>query len=305
MAEEIKVKRNTKDSVFADLFQDKKNLLKLYQALHPEDKDITEDELDIVTLDNVLTENLYNDLGLTVRGDKMLILTEAQATWTVNVIIRMLEYIAQSYREYFDKTGQSLYKSKPVIMPKPELYIIYVGERGSRPDIISLSKEFFNGMDIDIEVKAKVIYENDSEDIINQYIIFCKVFNEQRKLYGMTEFMLKETIRICKDRNILREYLISREKEVITIMTSLFDKERIMEIYAKDMAREAAKEAAKEAAEEAAKEATKKATNEVTKKNAALLLRKGRVSIDELAEFFPELSQDDIKELEEEVFQLK
>lgn len=168
MTEKIKVKRNTKDSVFADLFQDKKNLLKLYQALHLEDKEITEDELDIVTLDNVLTENLYNDLGLTVRGDKMLILTEAQATWTVNVIIRMLQYISQSYREYFDRTEQSLYKSKPVRMPRPELYIIYVGERGNRPDVVSLSKEFFDGMDTDIEVKAKVIYESDSEDIINQ-----------------------------------------------------------------------------------------------------------------------------------------
>lgn len=97
--------------------------------------------------------------------------------------------------------------------------------------------------------------------------------------------MLKETIRICKDRNILREYLISREKEVMTIMTSLFDDERIVEIYAKDMAREAEIKA--------------------TKKNAALMLKKGRVSVDELAEFFPNLSREDIKELEEEVFQLK
>ena len=285
MTEEIKVKRNTKDSVFVDLFQDKKNLLRLYQALHPEDKDITEDELDIVTLDNVLTENLYNDLGLTVRGDKMLILAEAQATWTINVLIRMLEYITQSYREYFDRTRQSLYKSKPVRMPKPELYIIYIGERGNKSDVVSLSKEFFNGMDIDIEVKAKVIYESDSEDIINQYIIFCKVFNEQRKLHGLTEFMIKETIRICKDRNVLREYLISREKEVVTIMTSLFDDEHIMEIYAQDMAREAAIETARG--------------------KAALMLKKGKLSIDELAEFFPELSQEDIKELEEEVLQLR
>ena len=48
--------------------------------------------------------------------------------------------------------------------------------------IIFLSKEFFNGADIDIEVKAKVIYESDTKDIINQYIIFCKVLDEQRKV---------------------------------------------------------------------------------------------------------------------------
>ncbi len=58
--------RTAKNSVFLDLFQDKKNLLKLYKTLHPEDTDATEDTLDIVTIDNVLTDNLYNDLGVMV-----------------------------------------------------------------------------------------------------------------------------------------------------------------------------------------------------------------------------------------------
>lgn len=56
-----------------------------------------------------------------------------------------------------------------------------------------------------------------TEDIINQYIISCKVFDEQRKLYGMTEQTVRETIRICKDRNVLKEYLMNREVEVVTI----------------------------------------------------------------------------------------
>ncbi len=47
--------RTTQNSVFWDLFQDKRNLLKLYKALHPEDTEATEDTLDIVTIDNVLT----------------------------------------------------------------------------------------------------------------------------------------------------------------------------------------------------------------------------------------------------------
>ena len=64
--QEVKAKRTAKNSVFLDLFQDKKNLLKLYKTLHPEDTDATEDTLDIVTIDNVLTDNLYNDLGVMV-----------------------------------------------------------------------------------------------------------------------------------------------------------------------------------------------------------------------------------------------
>ena len=76
--QEVKAKRTAKNSVFLDLFQDKKNLLALYQTLHPEDTDATEDTLDIVTIDNVLTDNLYNDLGIMVGNHKLLLLLEAQ-----------------------------------------------------------------------------------------------------------------------------------------------------------------------------------------------------------------------------------
>ena len=72
-------KRTAKNSVFLDLFQDKKNLLKLYKTLHPEDTDATEDTLSIVTIDNVLTDNLYNDLGIMVGNNRLLLLLESQS----------------------------------------------------------------------------------------------------------------------------------------------------------------------------------------------------------------------------------
>ena len=282
--QEVKAKRTAKNSVFLDLFQDKRNLLKLYQTLHPEDTDTTEDTLDIVTIDNVLTDNLYNDLGIMTGNNKLLLLLEAQSSWTVNILIRILLYLAQSYHEYFERTSQSLYKSTKVKMPKPELYIIYTGNKGKKPDIISLSQEFFDGADIDIEVKAKVIYESNTKDIINQYIIFCKVFDEQRKLYGMTKQAVKETIRICKDRNILREYLISREVEVVTIMMSLFDDEQIMRTYLKDAANTAAYEADRATAER--------------------MIKKGKMSLEDIADCVPTLSFEELKKIEAEVMQL-
>ena len=282
--QEAKAKRTAKNSVFLDLFQDKKNLLKLYKTLHPEDTDATEDTLDIVTIDNVLTDNLYNDLGIMAGNNRLLLLLEAQSSWTVNILIRILLYLAQGYHEYFERTSQSLYKSTKVKMPKPELYIIYTGNKGKKPDIISLSQEFFDGADIDIEVRAKVIYESDTEDIINQYIIFCKVFDEQRKLYGMTEQTVKETIRICKDRNILREYLISREVEVVTIMMSLFDDEQIMRTYLKDAANTAAYEADRATAER--------------------MIKKGKMSLEDIADCVPTLSLEELKKIEAEVMQL-
>lgn len=286
--QEVKAKRTAKNSVFLDLFQDKKNLLKLYKTLHPEDTDATEDTLDIVTIDNVLTDNLYNDLGIMVGNNRLLLLLEAQSSWTVNILIRILLYLAQSYHEYFERTSQSLYKSTKVKMPKPELYIIYTGNRGRKPDTISLSKEFFDGADIDIEVKAKVIYESETEDIINQYIIFCKVFDEQRKLYGMTEQTVRETIRICKDRNVLKEYLMNREMEVVTIMMSLFNDEQIMKTYWKDMENTL----------------TDKITHDKDRETAERMIKDGELSLEKIARYIPSLSMDELKELEAKIMQL-
>ena len=277
--EEVMAKRTAKNSVFLDLFQNKSYLLKLYKTLHPEDTTATEDSLTDVTITNVLTDNLYNDLGF-IANNKLMILVEAQSTWTVNILVRVLLYLAQSYHEYFQRTCQDYYKSKKVKMPKPELYVIFTGNKGRKPDKISLSKEFFEGADIDIEVKAKVIYESDTDDIINQYIIFCKVFNEQTKQHGMTRKAVTETIRICKDRNVLKEYLLDREKEVVTIMMSLFDSEQIMKSFIRSERHDADRETAER------------------------MIRKGKMSLEEIADYVPSLPLEELKELEAEIMQL-
>lgn len=224
------VKRTIKDSVFTDLFQDKKYLLQLYKALHPEDNDTTENGLTDITIKNVLTDNIYNDLGFVV-GDKLMILTEAQSTWTMNIIIRGLMYMVQTWHDYFNRTKQNLYKSRKVSLPKPELYVVFTGERKTRPLEVTLSQEFFGGRDCCIDVKVKMIYDGKEGDIINQYIIFTKVCNEQIRLHGRTREAIIEAIRICKDRNVLKEYLSKRESEVIDIMMVLYDEEEIMRSY--------------------------------------------------------------------------
>ena len=225
------MKRTIKDSVFADLFQDKKYLLQLYKALHPEDTDVTEDDLNDITIKNVLTDNIYNDLGFTV-GDKLMILVETQSSvWTVNIIVRALMYLVQTWHDYFERTKQNLYKSKKVQMPMPEIYVIFTGERKTKPSEISLSQEFFGGKECGIDVRVKMIYDGKEGDIINQYVLFTKICNEQMKEHGRTRKAVMEAIRICKNRDVLREYLSNRESEVVSIMMVLYDEEEIMRSY--------------------------------------------------------------------------
>ncbi len=279
-----KPKQKIKDSVFTNLFQDKKYLLLLYKTLHPEDSGVTEDDLKDVTLKHILVDADYNDLGFSV-GGRLVIMAESQSTWTLNIIIRALMYLIQTYHDFFKRTKQNLYGSKKVDMPKPEIYVIFTGEKPKNPpDAISLSKDFFDGERIAIDAEAKVLYQEDESNIIGQYIIFCKVYTEQRKKYGRTKKAITETIRICKGRNVLKEYLESKEQEVVDIMMTLFDEEYVLEAYAKE--REDNKE------------------KETERKTAERMIRKGKLSLEEIADYVPSLSQDDLKKIESDVIQL-
>ena len=106
-----------------------------------------------------------------------------------------------------------------------------MGDRKTRPEWIRLSEEFFEGNKEFLEVNVKVLYGEGKGDIISQYVDFTKVYNEQVKLHGKTREAVLETIRICKDRNVLSEYLSGREKEVINIMMGLFDQEKAVEQF--------------------------------------------------------------------------
>ena len=223
-------KRTIRDSVFSDLFGNKKYLLQLYQALHPEDTEATEDDLTDVTIQNVLTDDLYNDLGFR-NGDRVMILVESQSTWSVNIIIRVLLYLAQTWNEHIEETKQNRYGSRKLELPRPEFYVIFTGERQEKPEYLNLSKEFFDGKKGFLEARVKMLYGDGNGDIISQYVNFTKIYQEQARLLGRTVEAVRETIRICKDKDVLKEYLSAHEKEVVSIMMALFDQEKAVEQF--------------------------------------------------------------------------
>lgn len=225
---EIKMNQKSKDSVFCDIFSMPEYLFQLYKTIHPEDEDVTENDLSGLTLKTVLSEGIYNDLGFQVK-DRLMILVEAQSTWSPSIVIRSLIYLMQTLQEYFNDNDINLYKNNHIQFPKPELYVIYNKKRTNKPEYLSFQEEYFpEGCCID--AKVKVIYLDDSNSIINQYIKFCLVLDEQKKIYGRTKKAIEETIKICEEQDILVEYLKSRKVEVQNIMYTLFDQERINEL---------------------------------------------------------------------------
>lgn len=270
-------KHTIKDSVFTNLFQDKKYLLQLYKTLHPEDTQVSEDALSDITIHNIMTNDVYNDVGFMV-GEKLLILTEAQTTWTENIAVRILIYLMVTYQDYIKKTKQNVYRSKKIKLPRPELYVIYTGDRKERTEYISLADEFFEGQKTFLDAKIKVLYGSGQGDIISQYVTFTKVYDEQRKLHGRTRKAVTETIRICKDKNVLKEYLEEREKEVENIMLAMYDEKEILREYIESERYD-------------------------TEKEMAVQLLKEGLSVEQIARCSSALSVDEVRMLQEELAQ--
>lgn len=230
------MKRNIKDSVFTLMFKEPEYALQLYQVLHPEDTDVTEADCRVVTLENILTVGQHNDLGLLIR-DMLLVLTEAQSIFTLNIAPRMLMYVANSYKEHVEEHKLDLYGSKPVKLPRPELYVVYTGSKPDVPDVIHLSDLYEGEGSVDVHIR--VIRRTGTRDILDQYVRFCEIADENRKRYGRTAKAIEETLRQCREEDILTPFLASRQKEVHDIMVTLFDQEKVLEIHDYNVAREA------------------------------------------------------------------
>ncbi len=155
---------------------------------------MTEADCRLVTLENVLTTGMYNDVGIQVR-DILILLVEAQSVFSINTALRMLLYLATTYKEYVEERKLNLYGTSPVMIPRPELYVVYTGDHTDVPDVLQLSDLYEGPGAADVEVK--VLRGNGTGDIADQYVRFCKISDEERKEHGRSRKAIEETLRRC------------------------------------------------------------------------------------------------------------
>ena len=128
---------------------------------------------------------------------------------------------------YFINNGYDIHGTPKLPMPDVETYIIYTGRSIPRilssgrletdsegRQILSLNKEFFGGEAGKPELTAKVLYVENSDGIIEEYIRFSQVFDEQRmKFKDEPEKVYPEVFRICEEERILTGYLSKHKSE--------------------------------------------------------------------------------------------
>ena len=153
-------------------------------------------------------------------------------------------YLAATYKEYAEEQKLNLYGTEPVTIPRPELYVVYTGDQEDVPETLLLS-DLYGGSG-DAEVRVKVLRGTGNGDIVDQYVRFCKIADEERKRHGRSGKAIEETLRRCIEENVLAPFLMTRQKEVAEIMVTLFDQEKVMEIHDYHVAEAARKDGLQE-----------------------------------------------------------
>ncbi len=121
-----KYAKKHKDRLFRFIFNQKSELLSLYNAVN--DSDYTdENDLTIYTIEDFIYMGMKNDLSFLI--DCHLNIYEHQSTYNPNMPLRGFLYMASALKKYIAAKNLDIYASSAVIIPVPQFYVFYNGTR--------------------------------------------------------------------------------------------------------------------------------------------------------------------------------
>lgn len=126
------VYRTQKSRIFEMVFRDKRELLGLCNAVNGTSYENPE-QLEINTLENAIYLSMHNDLSFII--DSRLALYEHQSTYSPNLPLRYLIYVADLYSRI--TKDKNLYGTRIVKLPTPRFLIFYNGVQ-ELPDVMEM-----------------------------------------------------------------------------------------------------------------------------------------------------------------------
>ena len=259
----IGANREHKDTLFRKIFgieEHKKYLLSLYNAINHSNYS-NEDDLQLITLDDVLFVSMKNDVAFLF--DCEMHLYEHQSTLNPNMPLRGFMYMAKLWQNWIQKNQKNIYKSKLVKLPTPHYAVFYNGteETDDKYELYlsdAFEKTQKNGR---YEWTAEVYNINigKNKELMEQ----CKALREYASFIQMVRVYYKETkdgmsaIKKALEEAINQNYLdgyFQKEKEEV-FMTTLFEVNR--DIYENDLREEGREQGIKQGIEQGIKQERK------------------------------------------------
>lgn len=284
---EKRLNRLYKARLFVMIFEDKKKLLELYNAVsgkHYEDPEL----LEINTLENAIYMSMRNDLSFLI--DARLSLYEHQSTYSPNLALRFLFYLSDILSGM--TADANLYGTKKVQIPAPRFVVFYNGEE-EQPDrqILKLSELYAVKEEVP-KLEMEILMLNVNQGHNPELMEACHTLWEYAEYTGRVRKYAKDqpiaeaverAITECIREGVLKEFLEKNRREAKNVSIYEYDQEKHIR-----QEREEAWEAGERKGEE------NKLKNQIQKK-----LAKGK-SVSEIAEALEE-EEDTIQRLVKEL----
>ncbi len=228
------MQRNVKDRLFRYLFEkDREALLDLYNALNGTAyRDSS--QLEIVTIESAVYVVMKNDLAYILSGT--LSMYEHQSTYSPNLPVRFLIYLAQEYQKVIEKAEASLYGTAQISLPTPQCIVFYNGLQEMPEERVLKLSDAFENQKVRADVELTVRMLNINYGYNRRLMEKCKVLEEYSAFVAATrECMLAEqdiqtalnrAVEECIEKGILKEFLLKNRAEVLGMLLEEFDVEK-------------------------------------------------------------------------------
>lgn len=232
------IHRNFKDGMFRDLFSDKRYALSLINALNNTNYK-NPDELEVVTLTDVIYITKKNDFAVCIRGSMSII--EQNSTINPNMPLRGFIYAAQEFDKWAKAQGLSklIYGTRLVKIPQPRYYVLYNGRDDAPPyEELKLSDAFINPSP-GYEWTAHVynIRPGKNDELLNKcealkgYSTFVEnVYNNYEDGMSMEDAVAKSADDCIKE-GLIPEYLTMRRGELMQMTLGEIPLEEMKEVW--------------------------------------------------------------------------
>ena len=228
----LPVNRTYKSTVFIMLFEDRNNLLELYNGMSG--KHYTNPELlEINTLENAIYMSIKNDISFLIDG--RLSLYEHQSTYSPNLPLRFLFYISHLYSRM--TKDDNLYGTKKVHIPEPQFVIFYNGrEEMPERQVLKLS-DMYTTKDKQVRLELEAVMLNISGEnnhklkaachTLREYAIYTDKIRKYTEIMGLSD-AVERAIQECIEQGVLKDFLERHRTEAKAMSIFEYDQEKHM-----------------------------------------------------------------------------
>ncbi|WP_405739394.1 Rpn family recombination-promoting nuclease/putative transposase [Anaerovibrio slackiae] len=178
--------------------------------------------IQINTLKGSFYSNLKNDISF-ILDTLIMMLIEHQTTLNPNMPLRLLSYVDELFRLYMEPEKRKIYSTELIQLPAPEFYVFYDGDDTSFERKTLRLSDAFKAPSHKLELIVHVynLATGKNEDLksickpLREYSTFSNQYKLLRKQGLTIDEAVRDTIRYCIDKNVMKDYLQHNESEVI------------------------------------------------------------------------------------------